>query len=355
VTIFHYIFRPFRPFFIVFGLTLPTLAHGKDLECEVISVAFDFHLASGERGFPCGTDSVTGETVCLRRAIKDTILFPEKIRLSYIPSVDVDLKLVPVGKFSNATLSQYKSIYQATAFEASVYSAMESRDKWNDVFSKYDPSDVSTRLKTPTDYKAIQMERRLKFLLNRPESTDAEIETLEADLKAHKGRWNTTLARPREALEQEIAATKQTLFDMAKSQLEDNKYWRPDGGDHTTSAPVSMKPEVNRPGLRPSELSCGSAITPRSHVYIMSEHGLMSSESGEPLPKSLRSYHWHPRSFIPVQILFSPDKTKALLFESGHDGQHIIRLGRPPQGYLLELLNGEWKVMAATGDGPIIY
>ncbi len=352
MSVFHSIFRLF---FISLGLILPILAYGEDLECRVISAAFDFHLASAERGFPCGADSVTGETICLRSATRDTVLFPKKIKLSYVPSAEIDLKLVPVGKFSNTTLSQYKSIYQATAFEASVLSAMESRDKWNDVFGKYDPSDVSTRLKTPTDYKAIQMERRLKFLLNRPESTDAEIETLEADLKAHKGRWNTTLARPREALEQEIAATKQTLFDMAKSQLEDNKYWRPSGGGQTTSGPVSMKPEVNRSGIMSSELSCGSAITPRSHVYIMSEQGLIFSDSGEPVSESLRSYHWHPRSFIPVQILFSSDKTKVLLFASGHDGQHVIRLGGPPRAYLLELLNGEWTVLAATGEGPIIY
>ena len=164
-----------------------------------------------------------------------------------------------------------------------------------------------------------------------------------------KTQWAKVAFKTNAELKMEVNLGHQKMFDFLAAKA------KPDIEIERQNFLAQRALETGNWYTSDNPVDCSGEISPRKDMYYMRGSDLVNSATGKVYPKNLTSYHWHPKTFNPINVMVFGNGTYALLTDYGRDGSHVLELGRPPRITLLRQVEQKWQVLATTSERPVFY
>jgi len=172
---------------------------------------------------------------------------------------------------------------------------------------------------------------------------------LREKIEARKTQWAKVAFKTNAELKMEVNLGHQKMFDFLAAKA------KPDIEIERQNFLAQRALETGNWYTSDNPVDCSGEISPRKDLYFMRGSDLVNSATGKVFPKSVTSYHWHPKTFNPTGLMVFGGGTYAVLVENGMDGSHVIYLGGPPRITLLRQAEHGWQVIAASAKSPVFY
>jgi len=339
---------------VIFGLSFE-LTHAQtkanDVEpseaCAIYDSVIDFYYQQDEKMGPCGRNPTNNQKFCVRRSVDDHYIISTEFTLRAKGSNNSIPELFPIIKLSTAEKSNIKTIKETISVQSGVLWRRESAR----TFAKHHPDPE----KQNPNWRDIEIEpllesytqRRIKGLTKLKGYNHPDVVELKKKLKKSQEDYAREGQRSDDALQEEVDAVDFEIFNILKSRLNQSAI--------DIRALEEATQAWNRKDVQEykQNINCSGKITARKGLLWRASNEMVDSRTGEPLPKYMKGWHWHPKSMYPIGLTITETGQYAIMTTNGHNGMHVYSLG-PPTFFLLEKNDG-WRVIATSSDGPVFY
>lgn len=327
-------------FSISMALTFLTPLQANAVEtCEIIEAAINYRYATHETGI-CADDVNSEQIYCLRK--KNDTYFLSTDRFDFIPS-DENLeapRLQPTIKLKTDTKEQINKARRESSMSRTV---LAGRKKTENAETEGDDISLLLARFANSDMIGSYYEREIKRWSKAKGPTHPKVIELEGKYASHKRERKIAASKTTEQLKAEIEYVDRSNFNLLSSEY--SKHLHID-----TKITQVLGQWQNMSWQAP--LDCTDKVKPKNPMLVKRGEGLIVVQSG----KTFKPYYnWHPQTFYAQRLALTPDRSHAIIQFSSHGGGSSYSLGMPLPMYLLESIEGEWRVIASNHAVPTFY
>lgn len=308
--------------------------------CEVIETAINYRYATHQRGI-CAEDVNFEQVYCIRRKVDG--FFQSTDRLDLIPSGEnIEApKLKPTIKLNANTKEQINKARREVSMSRIVLDARKKTEK-----AETDGDGISLLLASfaNSDMVGGYYEKEIKRWSKTKGPTHPRVTELEENYASHKRKREIAISKTTEQLKAEVEYVDRKNYDLLNSEY---------------SKHLNIDTKINKilgqwkNMVWQAPLDCTDKIKPINPMVVKRGEDLIVVQNGKIFKPHL--INWHPRTFFVRRVALTSDNSHAIIQFFSHGGGSSYNLVGAPSMYLLEKLEGEWRVIASNYQVPTFY
>lgn len=307
--------------------------------CEIIEAAINYRYATHEPSI-CAEAAYSEQIFCLRKSNDRYFLSTDRFEFSP-PDINLEVpKLKPTIKLHADTKEQIHKARREVSKSRTTLDARKKSEK-----AETDGDDISLLLASfaSSDMIGGYYDREIKRWSKIKGPTHPKVIELEEKYASHKRERKIADSKTTEQLKAEVEYVDRSNFDLLNSEY--SKY-------------LHIDPKITQVlgqwqnMLWQAPLDCAGKIKPKNPMLVERGEDLIVVQSGKIFKPY---YNWHPQTFYAQRLALTPDRSHAIIQFSSHGGGSSYSLLMPLPMYLLEYLEGEWRVIASNYPVPTFY
>ena len=307
--------------------------------CEIIETAINYRYATHEPSI-CADDTYSEQVFCLRKNNDRYFLSTDRFEFAQSNENLEAPKLKPTIKLDTDTKEQ---IYKARREVSKSRTVLDARKKTEK--AETDRDDISMLLArfANSDMIGSYYNREIERWSKIKGPTHPKVIELEEKYASHKRERKIAVSMTTEQLKAKIESVDRSNFDLLSSEYSKHLHIDPQ---------ITEVLDQWQNMLWQAPLDCAGKINPKNPMLVKKGEDLIVVQTG----KTFKPYfNWHPQTFYAQRLALTPDKSHAIIQFSSHGGGSSYGLIMPLPMYLLERIDGDWRVIASNYPMPTFY